>query len=77
MLKYKAEPETLDLVVIGGDYGEGKRAHLVGSYLVAARDEDTGELKPVAHVATGLDDDTLKNLTERMERIMVNKKVKR
>ncbi|ADP77305.1 DNA ligase I, ATP-dependent Dnl1 [Methanothermus fervidus DSM 2088] len=77
MLKYKAEPETLDLVVIGGDYGEGKRAHLVGSYLVAARDEDTGELKPVAHVATGLDDDTLKNLTERMERIMVNKKGKK
>lgn len=25
MLKYKAEPETLDMVVVGGTYGIGKK----------------------------------------------------
>ncbi|MGL6298378.1 MAG: ATP-dependent DNA ligase [Methanobacteriaceae archaeon] len=43
MLKYKAEPETLDLVVVGGTYGNGKRAHWIGSYLLAIRDDgDSG-----------------------------------
>jgi len=74
MLKYKAEPETLDLVVVGGTYGKGKRAHLIGSYLLAARDEETDELKTVAHVATGLDDKTLKELTERLKKITIEEK---
>ncbi|HHW16766.1 MAG TPA: ATP-dependent DNA ligase [Methanothermobacter sp.] len=74
MLKYKAEPESLDLVVIGGTYGKGKRAHLIGSYLLAARDDETGELKTVAHAATGLDDKTLKELTERLKKITIEEK---
>ncbi|MDI6701880.1 ATP-dependent DNA ligase [Methanothermobacter wolfeii] len=74
MLKFKAEPETLDLVVVGGTYGRGKRAHLVGSYLLAARDEDTGELMTVAHVATGLDDQTLQELSDRMEELIIERK---
>lgn len=43
MLKYKAEPETLDLVVVGGTYGNGKRAHWIGSYLLAIRDDGDGD----------------------------------
>jgi DNA ligase-1 len=37
MLKWKATPETLDLVVVGGTYGKGKRAHLIGSFLLHCR----------------------------------------
>ncbi|ADL57775.1 ATP-dependent DNA ligase [Methanothermobacter marburgensis] len=74
MLKFKAEPETLDLIVVGGTYGRGKRAHLIGSYLLAARDDDTGELVTVAHVATGLDDETLQELSERMENLAIERK---
>ncbi|MCQ8904177.1 MAG: ATP-dependent DNA ligase [Methanothermobacter sp.] len=74
MLKFKAEPETLDLIVVGGTYGRGKRAHLVGSYLLAARDEDSGDLVTVAHVATGLDDETLQQLSERMEKLAIERK---
>ena len=58
MLKLKAEPETLDLVVVGGSCGRGKRAHLIGSYLLAAKDENN-DLKTLAYAATGLDDKTL------------------
>ncbi len=64
MLKYKAEPETLDMVVVGGTYGIGKRGDFVGSYPVSLRDEDNN-LKTVAYVATGLDDATLEYLTKK------------
>ena len=72
MLKFKAEPETLDLVVVGGTYGKGKRAHFIGSYLLAARDENN-ELKTLAHAATGLDDKTLQELSELSEPLITNK----
>jgi DNA ligase-1 len=68
MLKFKAEPESLDLVVVGGTYGKGKRAHFIGSYLTALSDE-SGDLKTIAHVATGLDDKTLLELSQRMDEI--------
>lgn len=73
MLKLKAEPETLDLVVVGGTYGRGRRANLIGSYLMAAQDED-GNLKTIAHTATGLDDATLLELSNKVESIMTEKK---
>jgi DNA ligase 1 len=72
MLKFKAEPETLDLVVVGGTYGRGKRAHFIGSYLLAARDENN-ELKTLAHAATGLDDKTLQELSDLTEPIITSK----
>ncbi len=72
MLKFKAEPETLDLVVVGGTYGRGKRAHFIGSYLLALKDGD--DLKTIAHVATGLDDKTLLELSEKMGKLFINKK---
>ncbi len=72
MLKFKAEPETLDLVVVGGTYGKGKRAHFIGSYLLAARDEDN-EFKTLAHAATGLDDKTLQELSELSEPLITSK----
>jgi len=73
MLKFKAEPETLDLVVVGGTYGKGRRANLIGSYLMAAQDEE-GKLKTIAHTATGLDDATLLELSNRAKSLMVEKK---
>ena len=73
MLKFKAEPETLDVVVVGGTYGIGKRAHFIGSYKVALKDEND-ELKTVAHVATGLDDETLAHLTDLMNKYKIDEK---
>ena len=70
MLKYKAEPETLDMIIIGGTYGIGKRGDFVGSYLVALRDEND-EFKSVAYAATGLDDATLEYLTGKMKEIEI------
>ena len=73
MLKYKAEPETLDMVIIGGTYGIGKRGDFVGSYLVALRDEND-DFKSVAYAATGLDDATLEYLTGKMKELEITTK---
>lgn len=77
MQKFKAEPESLDLVVVGGNYGKGKRANWIGSYLLAVHDESNDELLTIAHVGTGLDDDTLELLTNRVNPIMLERKGKK
>ena len=72
MLKFKAEPETLDAVVIGGVKGIGKRGDFIGSYLIALQDYDG--LKTLAHVGTGLSDDDLARLTKLMEEYKISEK---
>jgi DNA ligase-1 len=56
-IKIKPEVDTLDLAVIGAEWGEGKRAHLFGSFLVACQSED--KLIPLSRVATGFSDEQL------------------
>ena len=62
-LKLKATMETLDLVVVGGEWGEGKRSNLISSYELACLDEE-GNLLKVGKVATGFTDEDLEELTE-------------
>jgi DNA ligase-1 len=59
-IKIKPEVDTLDLAVIGADWGEGKRAHLFGSFLLACQDQ--GELIPLSKVATGFSDEQLQEI---------------
>ncbi|MGB9177567.1 MAG: DNA ligase, partial [Methanoregula sp.] len=56
-IKIKPEVDTLDLAVIGAEWGEGKRAHVFGSFLVAC--QDAGKLIPLSRVATGFSDEQL------------------
>ncbi|MBE8538624.1 ATP-dependent DNA ligase [Geoglobus acetivorans] len=62
-LKLKATMETLDLVVVGGEWGEGKRSNLISSFELACLDEYGGLLR-VGKVATGFTDEDLEELTE-------------
>ena len=63
-LKIKPVMETLDLVVIGARWGEGRRATFFGSYRLASPDPETGRLEDVGWVATGINDEMLAELTE-------------
>ncbi len=63
-LKLKPVMETLDLVVVGGEWGEGKRSHLISSYELACLDPVTGKLMRVGKVATGFSDEELEEFTE-------------
>ncbi len=53
MVKLKPVMETLDLVIVGAEWGEGKRSEWLSSYVVACADDD-GNLLEVGRVSTGL-----------------------
>ncbi len=53
MAKMKPILETLDLVIVGAEWGEGKRAKWLSSYTVACADDD-GNLVEVGKVSTGV-----------------------
>ena len=90
-LKRKPDVETLDAVVVGAEWGEGRRAELFGTFLLAVReggdagdtpdrdvsDPDAADLVPagyatVGKVATGITDEALADLTERLEPLVVD-----
>lgn len=66
MVKIKPTMETLDLVIVGAEWGEGKRSSWLSSFLLACRDPDTGKLLECGKMATGLTDDQFKDMTERL-----------
>lgn len=73
-LKIKPVMETLDLVVIGARWGEGRRASFLGSYRLACVDPETGRLLDVGWVATGLTDEALSELTGIFKELIVVQK---
>ncbi|MEM2878278.1 MAG: ATP-dependent DNA ligase [Candidatus Hadarchaeales archaeon] len=72
-LKLKPTVETLDLVAVGAHYGKGKRAGVFGSYLLAARDDETGRFRTVTRCGSGFTDEDLKELTSRFKKIAIKK----
>ncbi|MDY6761746.1 MAG: ATP-dependent DNA ligase [Candidatus Nanohaloarchaea archaeon] len=71
MVKLKPVMETLDLVIVEADWGEGRRSDWLGSYLLACRNEETGELETVGKMATGFTDEQLQAMTDRLEDLVV------
>jgi DNA ligase-1 len=63
--KRKPDVETLDCVVTGAEWGEGRRANVLGTFLLAVRDGE--DYATVGKVATGITDGELADLTERLE----------
>jgi DNA ligase 1 len=64
-MKLKPAFETLDVVVVGGIWGSGRRRGLLSSLVVAIRDKD--KFRTVGKVGTGFTEDTLRDLTARLE----------
>jgi DNA ligase-1 len=64
-LKIKPAFETLDVVVTGGIWGSGRRRGLLSSLIVSVRDR--AEFKTVGKVGTGFSEETLRELTARLE----------
>jgi DNA ligase-1 len=62
-LKLKPIMDTLDLVVVGGEWGEGRRTSFIGSYLMACHDPFSDRLLTIGRVATGITDEKLEELT--------------
>jgi DNA ligase-1 len=65
-LKRKPDVETLDLVVTGAEWGEGRRANLLGTFLLSVRSGDD-RFETIGKVATGITDEELAELTDLLE----------
>ncbi|AFO56015.1 ATP-dependent DNA ligase LigA [Natrinema sp. J7-2] len=78
--KRKPDVETLDCVVTGAEWGEGRRATVLGTFELAVRTGDDSEerrsagsavepqnLETVGKVATGITDEKLEELTDLLE----------
>lgn len=72
---YKGNLDTIDAVILGYDSGQGKRTELgIGALLVGIYDEDTDKYYTIAKVGTGLSDDVIRELYERLEKKKLIKK---
>lgn len=66
---YKIKPimETLDLVIVGGTWGEGKRAKWLSSYVLACRDTESGKLLECGMLSTGLTEEQYEMMTQTLK----------
>ena len=62
--KLKKELATLDVVVVGAEFGHGKRNKVLSDYTFAVRDETSGDLLPIGKAYSGLTDVEIAELTE-------------
>ncbi|QIO22723.1 ATP-dependent DNA ligase LigA [Haloarcula sp. JP-L23] len=63
--KRKPDVETLDCVVTGAEWGEGRRANVLGTFELSVHTDDG--YAQVGNVATGITDAELDDLTDRLE----------
>jgi DNA ligase-1 len=63
-LKLKKAYATLDVVVVGVEWGHGKRRNVLSDYTFAVRDEATDRLLPVGKAYSGLTDVEIAHYTD-------------
>lgn len=66
-LKIKPAGETVDAVVIGGQYGDGRRSDFIASYELGLWNQSEDELQSIGDVGTGFTDEQFASLTDMLE----------
>jgi DNA ligase-1 len=74
MYKLKPVMESLDLIVTGATWGEGRRAHWLASFLLSVYDSTRDEFLEVGRMGTGLSDEQFKEMTELLKPLVVEEK---
>ena len=65
--------DSLDLVVVGADYGVGKRTGTFGSFLLACWNEDRERLETICKVGTGFSDEALQQINDVLKDLVIDK----
>jgi DNA ligase-1 len=80
-LKVKPTLENLDVVIVGGTWGTGKRAGTVGSLILGIRDSSTGKFLEIGMLGTGIKekkavetDTTLIEMTKMLKPLITSEK---
>jgi DNA ligase 1 len=71
-LKLKRPLDTLDVVVIGAEWGHGKRRGVLSDVTFAVRVDESDELVPIGKAYSGLSDLEIAEMTELLLRITIS-----
>ncbi|HYB68458.1 MAG TPA: ATP-dependent DNA ligase [Candidatus Acidoferrales bacterium] len=72
-LKIKPILEPLDLVIVGAEYGYGRRHGWLSDYYLAALDADTGKFFTVGKTFKGLTDSEIIGMTQRLKELTITR----
>lgn len=64
--------DSLDLCVIGGFFGRGKRTGTYGGFLLGCYNQDTGEFETACKIGTGFSDELLTDLYNRLKDTVID-----
>ncbi|MFB6208654.1 MAG: ATP-dependent DNA ligase [Candidatus Nanohaloarchaea archaeon] len=74
MVKLKPVMETLDLAIIGAKWSEGRRSGWLGRLKLGCWDGEEQEYRMVGRMATGLTDEQLEEITQKLEPLILEEK---
>jgi DNA ligase-1 len=72
--KIKKTLEPLDLVIVGAEWGYGRRHNWLSDYYLAARDAETGKFMVVGKTFKGLADKEFVQMTKRLKQLTIEKR---
>jgi len=73
-LKVKPIMEPLDLIIVGAEWGTGKRANWLSSFILACRDPSKGKFLPCGMMGTGLTDKQFKEMTKKLKPLIIEER---